>query len=63
MKNELGRKITTKFVGLRAITCSYLTDYSSEEKKEKGTKKFVIKKSLNFRIIKAVQEQLNLRIK
>ena len=54
MKNELGRKITTKFVGLRAITCSYLTDYSSEDKKEKGTKKCVIKKSLNFRIIKAV---------
>ena len=30
MKNELGEKIMTKFVRLRAKTCSYLIDDSSE---------------------------------
>ena len=38
----------TKFVGLRAKTCSYLIDGSSEDKKAKGTKKFVIKTKLKF---------------
>ena len=33
MKNELGRKIMIKFVGLRAKTYSYLTDYGSKDKK------------------------------
>ena len=37
-----------KFVGLRAKTYSYLIDYSSEEKKAKGTKKCVIKRKLKF---------------
>ena len=48
MKDELGGKIMTKFVGLRAKTCSYLIDGSSEDKKAKGTKKFVIKTKLKF---------------
>ena len=39
MKEELGGKITTKFVGLRAKTYSYLTDDGSEVKKAKSTKK------------------------
>ena len=38
MKDELGRKIMTKFVGLRAKTYSYLIDDGSEDKKGKGTK-------------------------
>ena len=33
MKSELGGKIITKFVGLRANTCSYLIDNGSEDKK------------------------------
>ena len=39
MKNELGGKNMTKFVGLRAKTYSYLIDNGSEDKKAKGTKK------------------------
>ena len=43
-----------KFVGLRAKTYGYLIDDGSEDKKAKGTKKHVIKKKLNLRIIKTV---------
>ena len=39
MKDELGAKIMTEFVGLRPKTCSYLTDDDSEDKKAKGIKK------------------------
>ena len=35
MKEELGGKIMTKFVGLRAKTFSYLIDDSREDKKQK----------------------------
>ena len=35
MKDELGRKIMTKFVGFRAKTYSYLIDDSSGNKKAK----------------------------
>ena len=38
MKDELGGKFMTKFVGLRAKTYSYLIDHASEDKKAKGTK-------------------------
>ena len=44
MKDEVGWKIVTKFVGLRAKTYIYLIDYGSVDKKAKGTKKRVIKK-------------------
>ena len=37
-KDELGEKIMTKFVGLRAKTYSYLIDDVSEDKKAKVTK-------------------------
>ena len=50
MKNELGEKIMTKFVGLRVKT--YLIDYSSEDKKAKGAKKCVIKRKLEFKKLK-----------
>ena len=53
-KDELGRKIMTKFVGLRAKTYSYLIDDSSEYKKAKGTKKCAIKRKLKLKIIKTV---------
>ena len=44
MKHELGGRSMTKFVGLRTKTYSCLIDDGSENKKEKGTKKCVIKK-------------------
>ena len=54
MKNELGGKIMTKFVVLRAKTHSYLIDGSIEDKTAKETKKcdkrkikFEIKLNLN----------------
>ena len=48
MKDELGGKITTEFVALRPQTYSYLTDDCEEDKKAKGTKKYVIKRMLKF---------------
>ena len=48
MKDELGRKIMIKFVGLRAKTCSYLIDDGSEENKAKGPKRCVIKRKLKI---------------
>ena len=48
MKDELGGKIMTKFVGLRAKTYSCLMDDGSEYKKVKGIKKCVIKRKLMF---------------
>ena len=48
MKNELGGKIMTEFVALRAKPYSYLTDDCKEDKKGKGTKKCVIKRRLKF---------------
>ena len=54
MKDELGGKIITKFVGLRAKIYSYLVDDSSEDKKAKGTKKCAKKANLNTKIIKTV---------
>ena len=44
MKDELGLKIMTKFVGLRAKTYSSLIDDNSEDKKTKGAKKVYHKK-------------------
>ena len=48
MKDKLGGKIMTKFVGIRAETYSYLADDGSENKKAKSTKKCVIKRKLQF---------------
>ena len=41
-------KIMTKFVGLRAKTCSYWIDDDSENKKAKSRKKCVIKRKIKF---------------
>ena len=48
-KDELGGKIMTEFVELRAKTYSYLMDDDSEHKKAKGAKKCVIKRDLMFK--------------
>ena len=48
MDDDLGGKTITKFVGLKAKTCSYLTDDGSEDKKTKRIKKCVIKTKLKF---------------
>ena len=48
MKDELGGKIVTEFVTLRPKTYSYLTDDCEEDKKAKGTKKYVIKRMIKF---------------
>ena len=51
MKDELGGKIMTIFVALRAKSYSYLKEDNGKhvtEKKAKGTKKCVIKRILTF---------------
>ena len=48
MKDELGEKIMTEFIALRAKTYSYLMDDGNTDKRTKGTKKRVIKQGLNF---------------
>ena len=52
MKDELGGQIIIEYVGLRAKSYSYLIYDGSEEKESKVTKKCVIKKNLNLKIIK-----------
>ena len=47
-KDELSRKIMIKFCGPRAKTYSFLSDDGVEKKKDKGTKKCVIKRHLKF---------------
>ena len=55
MKDQLGGKIMTKFVGFRAKTYSYLIDAGSEDKKAKGTKKCVIKRKIKFENYKIIE--------
>ena len=52
MKDEIGGKIMTEFAALRPKTYSQLMDDGKNDKKEKGTKKCVIKKYLNLMTIK-----------
>ena len=48
MKDELGGKIMTEFIALRPKLCSYKKLDGSEDKKCKGIKKCVVKKTLTF---------------
>ena len=63
MKDELGGKIRTKFVGLTAKTYSYLIDDGGEDKKAKGTKKCIIKIKLKFENYKNCLEATQLENK
>ena len=48
MKDELGRRVITESIALRPKTYSYLTDDCKEDKKDKGTKKCVMKRVIKF---------------
>ena len=48
MKDELGRKIMTNCVGLKAKIYSYLIDDGSKDKTAKTTKKCAIKRKLKL---------------
>ena len=48
MKNKLGGKFMTKFVGLRAKTYRYSIDDCSKYKKPKSKQKYVITRKLKF---------------
>ena len=48
MKDESGVQIIREFVGWRSKTYIYLKDINDENKKAKGTKKFVIKRKHEF---------------
>ena len=63
IKDELGGKIMTKFVGSRAKCYSYLIHDGSEDKKEKGAKKCAIKRRLEFEICKNYLEATQLENK
>ena len=54
MKDELGGKIMTEFIALRPKTYAYLMNDGRSNKKAKGAKRCVIKKSLNLMITKTV---------
>ena len=51
-KDELGGRIMTEYLRLRPKTYSFLIDDFEEKKKNKGTKKYVVKKGLDIKIIK-----------
>ena len=57
MKDQSGRQIIKEFVGLRAKKYSYLQDNNNEDKKARGTKKFVIKGKLKFQDYKNCLEE------
>ena len=62
MKDELGGKIMTEFVALRAKLYAYKTLEKKEEKKCKGIKKCVVKKTLTFRRLQEVSRRWQERI-
>ena len=63
MKDKLGEQIMKEFVGLRAKTYSYLKDNNDEDKKAKGTKKYVIKRKLKFQDYKNCLEEAQIERK
>ena len=63
IKDELGGKIMIAFIRLKAKTCSYLINDSSEDKKAKGTKTCAIKRKLKFENCKNCLEATQLENK
>ena len=59
MKDELGGKIMTKSVRLRATIYCYLIDDGSEEKKDR--KKYISKRRLKFENYKNCLEAIQLQ--
>ena len=57
IKDELGGKIMTKFIGFRAKAYNYLIDDGNEDKRAKGTKMCVIKREIKLENYK--KKQLN----
>ena len=47
-KDELGRKVVTEFIALRAKAYAYITEDGSVHKRAKGTKKCIIKREIMF---------------
>ena len=47
-KDELGGKVITEFITLRAKVYAYLKKDGSEHKRAKGTKKCIIKREIMF---------------
>ena len=60
IKDELGEKIMTEFVGLRAKTYSYVIDDDSGDKKAKGRKRYVIISRLKFEECKNIYKIMKL---
>ena len=60
MKDQLGRQIMKGFVRLGAETYSYLKDNSDEDKKAKGTKKYIMKIKAKFQDYKKCLEAVQL---
>ena len=54
VKDGYGGQIMKRFAGLRGKTYSYLKDNNDEDKKAKGTKKCVIKRTLKARDYKKI---------
>ena len=52
MKDELGGQIMKKFIRLRAKIYNYLKDNNDADKNAKGIKRSVVKKPLNFKVIR-----------
>ena len=63
LKDDLGGKIMTGFVGLRAKTDAYLVDDDSKHKKAKVTNKCVIKRTLKFNDYKNCQSNNKIMLK
>ena len=54
MKDEMEGQIMKEFIEFWAKTYSYFKDINDEDKKDKDTKKYVIKRKLKFKNIKTV---------
>ena len=63
MKDELSEQIMIQFAELRTQTYSYLIDNSSQDKKTKGAKKYVIKRKHKFENYKNCSEATQLENK